>query len=191
MGGGLTKETAARQIQECYNADPEATVAVLKQSLGRLKAREYAKRRCKYTVPSKEEITDTFDILDYNGNGLVSLAEIDKFIVERYPSYDNKPVLIRSMKAADVDSDGFITRDEYGLLFQYIYQYDKYWHHFETIDKDGDRRISKDEFNALAGRVFGAIDKGMFETIDTNQGGYILFREFCDYVVKTKVIKGE
>ena len=191
MGGGLTKESATRQIQECYNTDPEATIAVLKQSLGRLKAREYAKRKCKYTVPSKEEITDTFSILDYNGNGLVSLAEIDKFIVERYPSYDNKPVLIRSMKAADVDSDGYITRDEYGLLFQYIYQYDKYWHHFETIDKDGDRRISKDEFNALAGRVFGAIDKGMFDTIDTNQGGYILFREFCDYIVKTKVIKGE
>ena len=189
-GGGLTKESAARQIQECYNADPEATIAVLKQSLGRLKAREYAKRRHKYTVPSKKEITDTFDILDYNGNGLVSLAEIDKFIVERYPAYDNKPVLIRSMKAADADSDGFITRKEYGLLFQYIYQYDKYWHHFESIDKDGDRRISKGEFNVLAGRVFGAIDDGMFERIDTNQGGYILFREFCDYVVKTKVLEG-
>ena len=189
MGGGLTKESATRQIQECYNTDPEATIAVLKQSLGRLKAREYAKRKCNTPCPRKRRSPIPFPSSITTAT-VLSLAEIDKFI-ERYPSYDNKPVLIRSMKAADVDSDGYITRDEYGLLFQYIYQYDKYWHHFETIDKDGDRRISKDEFNALAGRVFGAIDKGMFDTIDTNQGGYILFREFCDYIVKTKVIKGE
>ena len=97
----------------------------------------------------------------------------------------------KEIELAEFEMPGLmVTRKEYGLLFQYIYQYDKYWHHFESIDKDGDRRISKGEFNALAGRVFGAIDDGMFERIDTNQGGYILFREFCDYVVKAKVLEG-
>ena len=187
MGGGLTKQNAFTKIQECYLVKPQDTLQILKESLSRLKAIEYAKRKSSYTIPCKEEIQESFEILDYNGNGLVSLAEVDKFIVERYPMYDNKPVLLRSMNAADMDNDGFITKDEYRLLFQYIYQYDKYWHHFENIDKDGDRRISRQEFNDLAFSVFGSVDEKMFDVLDKNKGGYILFKEWCEYVIKSKV----
>ena len=36
--------------------------------------------------------------LDFNGNGKVSLAEIDKFVVERYPLLNHKPALMRAYK---------------------------------------------------------------------------------------------
>lgn len=32
-----------------------------------------------------------WEAIDYNGNGLVSLAEIDKWVVESYPKLNNKP----------------------------------------------------------------------------------------------------
>jgi hypothetical protein len=44
-----------------------------------------------------------FDKFDYNGNGILSLAEIDKAVLELYPHFSkNKPVIMRAYKAADI-----------------------------------------------------------------------------------------
>ena len=51
-----------------------------------------------------------FAAWDANGNGGLSLAEIDKGVVEEYPEYNHKPSLIRAYRAADKDGNGFITR---------------------------------------------------------------------------------
>ena len=37
--------------------------------------------------------------MDYNNNEVVSLAEIDKAIVELWPEFDHKPALMRAYKA--------------------------------------------------------------------------------------------
>ena len=39
--------------------------------------------------------------MDYNGNGALSLAEIDAAVVELYPGFNNKPALMRAYHAAD------------------------------------------------------------------------------------------
>jgi hypothetical protein len=52
-------------------------------------------------IPSKKARSELFDRMDYNGNGALSLAEIDKAVVELYPTFNNKPVLMRAYKAAD------------------------------------------------------------------------------------------
>jgi hypothetical protein len=44
-----------------------------------------------------------------NGNGGLSLAEVDKAIVELFPKYDFKPALMQAFKAADRDGNGFVT----------------------------------------------------------------------------------
>ena len=36
--------------------------------------------------------------LDFNGNNVVSLAEIDKWVVEHYPQLNHKPALMRAYK---------------------------------------------------------------------------------------------
>ena len=40
--------------------------------------------------------------LDYNGNGKVSLAEVDKWVVTRYPVLNHKPALMRAYKKTTV-----------------------------------------------------------------------------------------
>ena len=40
--------------------------------------------------------------LDFNGNGKVSLAEIDKYVVERYPLLNHKPALMRAYKVFEI-----------------------------------------------------------------------------------------
>merc|ERR1719370_1690881 len=60
---------------------------------------------------------------------------------------------------------------------------------FNKIDAEGDSRISKEEFCSeeiveLLGKWTGGEIEDIdaeFDAIDTNQGGMILFKEFCDW----------
>ena len=192
MGGGVSKDTILPQFKQLYDTDPVETTSILHLCLEhtkehkRQKALDYAHAMAKeFVAPSEEELTCSFDLLDYNGNQIVSLAEIDKYIVERYPAFNNKPALIRAMDAADSDKDGFITRGEYTMLFQYLHIYNKLWQTFDRMDANGDRRIDASEFNAVGRAVFG--DHVDFSTVDVNDGGKILFREFCDHIIQKQV----
>ena len=65
---------------------------------------------------------------------MLSLAEIDKAIIELWPQFDHKRALMRAYKAADRNGDGFIKRREFRLLLKYIIYFDEMWDHFEQID---------------------------------------------------------
>ncbi|CAG8690350.1 22176_t:CDS:2 [Dentiscutata erythropus] len=146
---------------------------------------------------SKEKIKDTFRRFDYNGNGILSLAEIDKAAIEIYPQFaDEKPVLMRAYKAADASKDGFIQLNEFSRLIDLLYYYDELYHLFQQLDKNKDKRISFGEFKKghdLMGITTNNIDelKKEFAKIDTNDGGYILFDEFCIYAAKKKLVESE
>ena len=56
--------------------------------------------------------------IDYNGNGIVSLAEIDKWVVENYPKLNNKPALMRAYKSSDLDHDSYVNKREFPVLLR-------------------------------------------------------------------------
>lgn len=128
--------------------------------------------------------------LDFNGNNIVSLAEIDKLVVERYPLLNQKPALMRAYKkttgkgtSANIDCD-FVVFVELGDLLKNIFYFNRVYHVFDKIDTDDDRRIDLAEFKKgfslikLEGK-YNAED--VFKAIDTNNGGIILFDEFCTW----------
>ena len=78
-------------------------------------------------LPSKAERDLAFQRMDVNGNGALSLAEIDKAIVEIWPQFNHKKSIMRAYKAADVDSSGYIGRREFGLLLKYLVYFDQMW----------------------------------------------------------------
>ena len=100
----------------------------------------------KLMPPAKRHATMLFRRMDYNGNGALSLAEIDKAVVELYPGIDHKPVLMRAYKATDKGQDGLIERREFRKLLHYLVYFNNLWHKFEEIDSDGDRRLTEAEF---------------------------------------------
>ena len=58
----------------------------------------------------------------------------------------------------------------------------------ESIDENNDRRISKQEFKKYASNIFSeTVDDALFDTLDKNNGGYILFYEFVHYFVSKKL----
>ena len=126
--------------------------------------------------------------LDFNGNGIVSLAEIDKFVVERYPLLNCKPALMRAYKKTtlkDGNGDDWVQRDEFVKLLRNIFYFNRVYLVFDEIDTDDDRRIDLNEFKA--GFECLKMDKDateVFAEIDKNGGGFILFDEFCSWFAK-------
>ena len=123
--------------------------------------------------------------LDFNGNGIVSLAEIDKWVVERYPLLNSKPALMRAYKKTtlkDGNGDDWVQRIEFIKLLRNIFYFNRIYLVFDTIDTDDDRRIDLEEFRAGFNvlNLQGNADE-VFNTIDTNHGGKILFIEFCEW----------
>ena len=78
-------------------------------------------------MPDKAARTQLFRDIDVNGNGGLSLAEIDKAIVSgqigkamNCPDFNHKPAIMRAYKAADKDGDEFIERREFFKLLKYV-----------------------------------------------------------------------
>ena len=132
---------------------------------------------------SKEAVNAAFDRMDSNGNGGLSLAEIDKAVIELYPGYDHKPALMRAYKAADVSGDGFIGRREFRKLLHYLVYFNDLFEKFEDIDSDHDRKLSLVEFSratALVGHPMPPEEVAAeFAEMDGDGGGCVLFDEFC------------
>ena len=94
--------------------------------------------------------------IDVNGNGYLSLAEVDKGMrdVIQIPTLFNlKPVLMRAFQAAKgklksktKHGDDYVSKAEFRYLLLYLRQYYEYWVAFDRIDDDDDRRVSIEEF---------------------------------------------
>ena len=75
----------------------------------------------KYTLPSHGELSALWASQDVNANGLLSLAEIDRVVQQRFPAYDHKPALMRAYKFADADGSGLISKREFCLLLRSLF----------------------------------------------------------------------
>ena len=54
--------------------------------------------------------------MDVNGNGIVSLAEVDRMVVNAFPILDHKPALMRAFKRTTLkegDGDDWVQRHEF------------------------------------------------------------------------------
>jgi len=142
-------------------------------------------------VQDNAKLEELWKVCDYNGNNMTSLAELDKMIQESFPAFDNKPAIMRAYMACDLNRNGFISKDEFKNFFGYLDYFTKLWMKFERMDADGDRRISFQEMKELSKEIFGVhLNQReasiMFNTMDRNNGGQILFYEFCAHMAKGK-----
>eukprot|EP01047_Picozoa_sp_COSAG01_P061943 COSAG01_NODE_7801_length_3051_cov_2.077210_2_plen_554_part_00 len=147
--------------------------------------------RGRMDVPTKAARDTMFAAMDYNGNGALSLAEIDKAIVTSYTEYNHKAALQRAYRAADTSEDGLIERKEFRKLLHYLVYFNNMWEKFEAIDADGDKRLSLEEFtDGIASLGIADVSEldvqAEFESV-SEAGGHVLFGEFCTWSARRHV----
>lgn len=101
---------------------------------------------------------------DFNGNNVVSLAEIDKMAVEQFPLLNHKPALMRAYKASFGDEgDEFIHKREFKILLANLFYFNKLFWLFDQVDQRGGKPQSQ---------VLVLWPNGRFNQTDTS---------FCDF----------
>jgi Ca2+-binding EF-hand superfamily protein len=142
-------------------------------------------------VPDKATRKEMFEGIDVNGNGVLSLGEIQMGIERLYPEINHRPAMLRAYKAADVNGDGFIGRREFRLFLEYLVFFSQAWMDFEAFDIDSDHRLTESEFVAGCQRLgldYSAEEAAReFQVVDQNNGGYVLFEEFCCWAGQAKI----
>lgn len=137
-------------------------------------------------------LNEFWEILDVNGNGKVSLAEIDKLMVYSYPKLNNKKALMRAYKQTCLmdggDGDAWVEPHELSQLLVNLFYFNKLYAAFIDIDRDFDRRLDKNEFYQGAKKLGLKLTRKQanaeFAEMDTNDGGVVLFDEFCVWYTK-------
>jgi len=166
------------------------THTVTKKSLSKFDQLETTfKTMCK----DNKKLKPLWDRMDFNGNHIVSLAEIDKLAVEKYPLLNHKPALMRAYKATiktGNDSDEWVHKKDFKCLLGNLIYFNKIFWLFDNADGDKDRRLTEKEFKwcmACLGEKMSESEASMeFRRVDRNGGGIILFDEFCAYVTSRK-----
>jgi len=143
-----------------------------------------------------------FRDFDPNGNGLLSLAEVDKGIrdvLHLDAVFDAKPAIMGAFTAAKASQkssrgkigDDYIELKEFRFFLLALRQYFEYWVAFKRVDVNHDKRISLIEFmensKMIEGWVKTPVNEATFNEIDTNKGGYILFDEFALWAMKKQL----
>ena len=190
MGSGISTKSdkeLSSLIKHQYKKDPQKTSRIIHNCYQQVVELDKG-----FTPPNIPTVNSKFSEMDVNGNGLISLAEIDKLIATMYPKFDNKPALIRAYHAADTNGNGLISKKEFKSLWEYIEYFNRVWHKFEAMDKNNDRKLNLDEFKTMSCELFDTKFKDkeaayVFELIDTNNGGAITFTEFCSFMIKRKM----
>lgn len=165
------------------------THTVTKKSLSKF---DQLEKTFKGVCKDKKKLRDIWDRLDFNGNNIVSLAEIDKLCVEMYPLLNHKPALMRAYKATIKagNGDDWVQKKEFKSLLGNLIFFNKIFWLFDHSDADKDRRLTEKEFKwclACLGENMSDSQASMeFRRVDRNGGGIVLFDEFCAYVTSKK-----
>lgn len=148
----------------------------------------------KNTCHDKAQLRKLWSSLDFNGNNIVSLAEIDKMCVEQFPLLNHKPALMRAYKATihgiGSNNDDWVQKKEFKILLGNLIYFNKIFWLFDHSDNDRDRRLKEKEFKwclqMLGEKMSDQQASTEFKKVDRNGGGVVLFDEFCKYVTQKK-----
>jgi len=151
------------------------------------------------TTEEKERRKKLFKELDPNGNGHLSLAEVDKAmrdVLKIDELFDAKPAIKAAYNAAKGKGGGnkdYIQFREFRFFLESLRQYFEYYVIFERFDENNDGTITLVEFVKAQDKIKASTNlniedpEATFKELDKNDGAKILFDEFFTWAIKNNL----
>lgn len=196
-----------QNIQQAENADIEenenskltfirqqAERAMINENIQRIKVLPLLK-----TQEDAQKRVKIFERFDPNGNGYLSLSEVEKGVREVFALNEKflKPEVIKhAFKSAKKSggkksklSDDYVEKNEFRTFLVFLRQYSEYYEMFDSIDTSDDKKINFEEFEkAIPILSKWGVDvkdtRTAFDKIDSNDGNQIRFDEFCYWAIE-------
>ena len=135
-------------------------------------------------APTREASDHLFIEIDANGNGALSLAEVDLAVVTRWPQLNFKPAIMRAFKLADKNGNGTLRKEEFFNFIHMIIPCANLMKKFREIDEDSSGSITFEELRKhkdVLGlkNVSNTMLRSFFKSIDSKGCGRVRFAEFC------------
>jgi len=152
-----------------------------------------------HTEEDHAQRREIWNSMNVNGNKFLSLAEVDKGVIDVLgleEVFDSKKAINEAFHFTKSSSPGdsrygddYLEFREFRLFLQTLRATFEFYQAFNVVDVEGDHRISKEEFcnedlRPTIEKWTGDEIEDMeaeFDTIDENEGGMILFKEFCTW----------
>ena len=132
-----------------------------------------------------------FNSYDMNGNGIMSLAELDRMVKQNdlFESYRGAKATNLAYKRADDKSkkgkinEGYIDKKEFREFLRLLVIYKDAYEYFFKSDLDHDGSITLDELKKGAAQFDMTEEEAekIFGEIDADGGGKVRFEELCDW----------
>lgn len=148
---------------------------------------------------SKRKRDELWKAFDVNGNGLLSLAEVDKGLRDVLHLSDDlfraKKAIIRAFYKAKsaVQMKGkhgndYVNRCEFRLLLKYLWEYFLLYNAFMAMEDDGDLRLSKAEFvknKSQIEDIVGPIKdvEADWKAMKPGHNGHVLYEDFAQWAL--------
>jgi Ca2+-binding EF-hand superfamily protein len=130
-------------------------------------------------------LEDLFDYLDPKDTKTITRAQFVKACCELWPGFNNA-----FASAAACDSvhgqDDRIPRRKFGRALQYVVYSNNLYNLFDEADEDGNKRVVRSEFLAIAAQFNFADPAAAFDAMDTKKRGFLRFEEFCEWIAAHK-----
>ena len=147
------------------------------------------KLRASLTVgPKQDDMQALFDEIDDNGDGKLSMTEVEHAICHRKKKFNLKPaIVLRAFEKADSNKDGYVYREEFFMFLNMITYFNNLYQVFTLMDTNKDRHLSKEEFLNAADILNVPNPEAVFEQMDEHMLGYIVFDDFCLWMAEHQV----
>jgi len=161
-------------------------------------AKLYAKIPTSRSPEDVAKRAEMFKSFDMTGNGLLSLADIDKGLRDTLAIeeiFDAKPVIMRAFQAAKAvgvkhgisKHPDYVHKAEFRVLLVYLEEFFKIWETFAGLAADVDHRLTKEEFtngwSQLQGWANGKSSEEVWQSIDQSGGVHVLFADFAHWAI--------
>jgi len=188
MGSGISVNQVMDNVKSSYVKNPEETLRTIKECNKEFSI-IHIKSKIVNKYPSEEDIYLHFEALDIDDQSIIEITQIDRLISIIYPQFDNKLILTRAYKAADIHKTGLLDYENYKNLWKYINYYNTRNNKFSKIPFNNETIIDYSEFVNLNETLFEQKLsheelKHLFNSIDTDNKNTINFEDFCSFMVK-------